>query len=122
MVRRAAGRRLCLVSDAVAATGLGDGRFRLGDAEIEVRDGRSTLADGTLAGSVGSLDQAVRLLVESGAPLAGAVHAASRAPALLAGRPELGTLDPGAPADLTVLDDELRVTRTLVGGAEVFAA
>ena len=121
LVRRAAGPRLCLVSDAIAAAGLGDGRFRLGEQEIEVREGRSTLTDGTLAGSVGALDEAVRLLVGNGARLADAVHAASRMPALLAGRPELGMLEPGAPADITVLDEDLRVTRTFVGGVEVFA-
>jgi N-acetylglucosamine-6-phosphate deacetylase len=117
-VRRAVGRRLCLVSDAIAAAGLGDGRYRLGEVEVEVRDGRSTRADGTLAGSVQPLDAAVRRLVEGGATLAEAIHAASRAPALLAGRPDLGTLAPGAPADVAVLDDELRAVRTLVGGVE----
>ena len=121
IVRRAAGPRLCLVSDAIAAAGSRDGRFRLGEQEIEVRGGRSTLADGTLAGSVGALDQAVRLLAGNGATLADAVHAASRRPALLAGQAELGTLEAGAPADIAVLDDDLRVTRTLVGGVEVFA-
>jgi N-acetylglucosamine-6-phosphate deacetylase len=117
VVRKAAGRRLCLVSDAVAAAGLGDGRFTLGEQEIEVREGRSTLADGTLAGSVGALDQSVRLLVDSGASLGEAVHAASRAPALLAGHPELGLLEQGAPADIAIVDHDLRVTRTLVAGA-----
>ncbi len=119
VVRRAAGTRLCLVSDAIAAAGLGDGRFRLGEQQVEVRDGRSTLADGTLAGSVGALDRSLRLLIENGATLAEAVHAVSRAPALLAGRPELGVLEPGAPADVVVLDDDLRVTRTLIGGEEL---
>jgi N-acetylglucosamine-6-phosphate deacetylase len=118
LVRRAAGPRLCLVSDAIAAAGLGDGRYRLGELELEVRDGRSTRADGTLAGSVGPLDAAVRRLVDGGAPLADAIHAATRAPALLAGRPDLGTLEPGATADLAVLDSSLRVSRTLVGGVE----
>lgn len=117
-LRRAAGERLCLVSDAIAAAGLGDGRYRLGEVEVEVRDGRSTRADGTLAGSVGPLDASVRRLAEAGAPLADAVHAATRAPALLAGRPDLGTLTPGAPADLVVLDERLRVVRTLVAGIE----
>jgi N-acetylglucosamine-6-phosphate deacetylase len=116
IVRRAAGARLVLVSDAIAAAGLGDGHFRLGDSQIEVRDGRSMLADGTLAGSVGSLDRSVRLLVEGGATLAEAVHAASRAPALLARRPDLGVLEPRGPADIAVLDDDLHVVRTLVGG------
>ena len=121
-VRRAAGARLCVVSDAIAAAGCGDGTFALGAAVVEVRDGRATRPGGTLAGSTSGLDRALRLLAEGGAPLADAVHAVSRAPALLAGRPDLGTLAPGAPADLAVLDDELRVTRTLVGGVERHAA
>ena len=80
------------------------------------------LADGTLAGSVLTMDQAVRNLVASGAPPAQALAAAAAAPARLLGRPDLGTIAPGAPAHLVVLDEELRVTRTLVGGAEAFAA
>jgi N-acetylglucosamine-6-phosphate deacetylase len=122
IVRRAAGERLCLVSDAIAAAGMGDGRYRLGEVEIQVRDGRATTSGGVLAGSVSSLDTALRRLVAGGATLAEAVHAASRAPALLAGRPDLGTLAPGAPADVAVLDSELRVTRTLVDGVERFAS
>ena len=50
-VRRAAGARLCVVSDAIAAAGCGDGTFSLGSAGVEVRDGRATRPDGTLAGS-----------------------------------------------------------------------
>jgi N-acetylglucosamine-6-phosphate deacetylase len=62
----------------------------------------------------------VRNLVSSGAPLAAAVHAASAAPARLIGRADLGVLRPGAAANLTVLDDDLRPLRTLVGGVEAF--
>jgi N-acetylglucosamine-6-phosphate deacetylase len=113
IVRRAADRRLCLVSDAIAAAGLGDGRFSLGGVEVEVSDGRSTTPDGTLAGSVGTMDAAVRLLVESGATAAEAVRAA--------GGDEGRTLARGSAADIAVLDDELRVTRTLVAGKEAFA-
>jgi N-acetylglucosamine-6-phosphate deacetylase len=118
-VRRAAGDRLCLVSDAIAAAGMGDGSFRLGEVEVEVSGGRAVTADGTLAGSVGTLDAAVRRLTALGATLPEAVHAASRAPALLAGRPELGTLTPGAPADVAVLDADARVVRTLVAGRAI---
>ncbi len=121
MVRRAAGSRLCLVSDAIAAAGLGDGCHRLGELEVVVTAGRATLPDGTLAGSVAPLDAALRRLVAGGAPLADAVHAAARAPALLAGHPDLGRLERGAPADVAVLDDDLRVTRTLVAGVERFS-
>ena len=63
----------------------------------------------------------MRNLVAWGAPLADAVHAATAAPAALLRRPDLGRLAVGAPAHVTVLDDELRVMRTLVGGEEAFA-
>jgi N-acetylglucosamine-6-phosphate deacetylase len=117
----AARERFCLVTDAVEAAGLGPGTYRLGTQTVHVGDGRVALADGTLAGSVLSMDAAIRNLVAAGAPLTDAVHAATRAPALLAGRGELGTIAPGSPADLAVLDDDLRVTRTVVGGVEAFS-
>ena len=118
---RAAAGRLVLVTDAVAAGGVDEGRSTLGSTEIEVRDGVARRLDGVLAGSVLSLGRAVRNLVELGAPLEGALDAASRVPARAAGRPDLGTLRPGFPADLVVLDDRLEVVRTLVAGADVAA-
>jgi N-acetylglucosamine-6-phosphate deacetylase len=68
------------------------------------------------------MDAALRHLVGLGATLPEAAAAASTVPARLVGRADLGTLVPGAPADVAVLDDELRVVRTLVAGTEVFAA
>jgi N-acetylglucosamine-6-phosphate deacetylase len=117
----AANGRFALVTDAMEAAGRGPGTYRLGRREVEVRDGRAELSDGLLAGSVLTMDQAVRNLVGCGASLAEAAHAAATVPARLLGRPELGVLRPGGPADVTVLDDELCVVRTLVGGAEAFA-
>ena len=118
----AAGTRFSLVTDAMEAAGQGDGVFRLGRREVEVRGARVALADGSLAGSVLTMDQAVRNLVGCGATLAEAVWAATVAPARLLGDPEVGLLRVGAPADVVVLDDELRVVRTVVGGVEAFAA
>jgi N-acetylglucosamine-6-phosphate deacetylase len=118
----AAGTRFSLVTDAMEAAGQGDGVFRLGRREVEVRGARVALADGSLAGSVLTMDQAVRNLVGCGASLAEAVWAATGAPARLLGDPELGVLRPGGPANVTVLDEGLRVVRTLVAGAEAFAA
>jgi N-acetylglucosamine-6-phosphate deacetylase len=118
----AARGRFALVTDAMEAAGRGPGTYRLGRREVEVRDGRAELSDGLLAGSVLTMDQAVRNLVGCGASLAEAAHAAATVPARLLGRPELGVLRPGGPADLTVLDDDLQVVRTLVQGAEAFAA
>ncbi|MDX6730168.1 MAG: N-acetylglucosamine-6-phosphate deacetylase [Baekduia sp.] len=114
--------RFSLVTDAIEAAGQGDGRYRLGRREVEVRDGRAALSDGKLAGSVLTMDAALRNLVCCGASVADAVHAATAAPARLLGRPDLGVLRPGGVADVTVLDDDLRVVRTLVGGVERFVA
>jgi N-acetylglucosamine-6-phosphate deacetylase len=115
----AARERFSLVTDAIAAAGLPPGDSRLGDQTVHVRDGEVRLPDGTLAGSMLTMDRAVANLVAKGASLAAAAHAASRAPALLIGRPDLGRIALGHPADIAVLDDDLRVVRTLVGGEEV---
>ncbi len=115
---RAAAGRLALVTDAIAAAGVGDGRWRLGTVEVEVRDGVVRRDDGVLAGSVLTLAGAVRNLVALGAPLEAAVDAATRVPARAAGRPELGTLAPGSVADVVVLSGELEVERVFVGGLE----
>jgi N-acetylglucosamine-6-phosphate deacetylase len=117
----AARERFCLVTDAIEAAGLEPGTSRLGHRTVQVRDGAVRLPDGTLAGSVLTMDEAVRNLVAKGASLAQAVHAASRVPALLVDRPDLGLITRASPADVAVLDDDLRVVRTLVGGDEVYA-
>jgi N-acetylglucosamine-6-phosphate deacetylase len=115
---RAGRGRLAVVSDAIAAAGLGDGTYRLGGVEVHVKDGVSRRADGKLAGSLGTMAQAVRRLCALGVPLSEAVDAATRVPARILGRPELGTLAPGSAADVAVLDDALEVVRVLRRAAE----
>jgi N-acetylglucosamine-6-phosphate deacetylase len=116
---RAAPGRLALVSDAVAAAGMGDGRYTLGGAEVTAAGGVVRRADGTLAGSAGSMIGAVRHLHALGAPLEDALAAASAVPARIVGRPDLGRLAVGAPADVVVLDDRLEVRRVVVAGVAV---
>jgi N-acetylglucosamine-6-phosphate deacetylase len=77
------------------------------------------LPDGTLAGSVLTMDAAVRNLVTLGTSEVQALLAATRAPARLLARPSLGVLAPGVPADIVVLDDRLEVRATLVDGHEL---
>jgi N-acetylglucosamine-6-phosphate deacetylase len=118
----AARERLCLITDAIAAAAMGDGTFAIGERVVHVVDGVCRLADGTLAGSTATMDRCVRELVALGASVPEAVHAATMAPARLLGRSDVGRLEPGSHADLAVLGDDLHVRRTLVGGAEAFAA
>jgi N-acetylglucosamine-6-phosphate deacetylase len=114
--------RLVLITDAIQAAAAGSGDFQLGDRVIHVDETAARLDDGTLAGSILTMDQAVRNLMSLGVSFVDALHAATAAPARLLRRPELGTLRPSTPADVAVLDDEHRVVRTLVAGIEVFAA
>jgi N-acetylglucosamine-6-phosphate deacetylase len=122
LVWRAARGRVALVTDAIAGAGLGDGRYRLGSVDVEVSNGAARRADGVLAGSVLTMIESVRNLHELGVPLAEALEAASSVPARVAGRPDLGVLEPGSPADVAVLDDRLEIERVIVGGRVVFSA
>lgn len=106
---RLAPGRVALVTDAMAAAGSGDGEYRLGPLDVVVRDGAARLAGGSLAGSTLTLDAAIRTVVASGVPLEQAVQAATSTPAHAIGRPELGTLAVGAPADAVLLTDALGV-------------
>ncbi|MPY91530.1 MAG: N-acetylglucosamine-6-phosphate deacetylase [Acidimicrobiia bacterium] len=115
----AAGDRLVVVTDAVWAAGLGEGEHRRPGASLVVGGGAARLLDGTLAGGTGTLDAAVRNLVSVGLPLERAVAAVTEAPARLLGRADIGRLEPGARADVVVLDDELEVAQVLVGGQEL---
>jgi len=119
LVWQAAPGRVALVSDAIAGAGVGDGTYRIGGILVEVRDGIARREDGVLAGSTLTMIEAVRNLVALGAPLAGALAAASEVPARIAGRDDLGKLEPGATADVVVLDDCLEVERVLVAGVDV---
>lgn len=125
---RAAGRRFALVTDAIAAARpVSSGTSVRKGPQASAIAGRmvavgpagdARLPDGRLAGSTLTMDAALRGLCALGATLPEAVHAAARAPALLAGRPELGLLAVGAPAHVVVLDDALDVRRVLLSGRE----
>jgi N-acetylglucosamine-6-phosphate deacetylase len=121
---RAAPGRICAVTDAAACAGMPPGSYKLGGQPIELPPGDGeppVRGDGTLAGSGLRMDAAVGNLVTAGIGLADAIRAATRVPADLIGRPDLGRIAPGAAADLAWLGDDMRTRATWVGGELVFA-
>lgn len=121
LVWRAAGGRVALVTDAVAAAASADGSYRLGEVAVEARDGVVRRDDGVLAGSVLTMIDAVRNLHGLGVPLAEALSAATAVPAGVIGA-DAGRIEVGARADLVILDDELEIRRVLVAGEARVAA
>lgn len=113
---RLAGGRLALVTDAIAGAGLGDGTYALGEIEIVVADDVVRREDGVLAGSALTMAEAVRNLVALDVPFERALEAATSVPARAIGEPWLGRIAMGGVADVVVLDDDLEVVRTVVGG------
>jgi N-acetylglucosamine-6-phosphate deacetylase len=103
---RSAPGRIALVTDACAAARMGDGDWKMGSVDVFVRDGAARLADGTLAGSVLTMPDAIRDFVRIGASVEQALHAASRR-----------SLAPGTVADVVLLDeDSLDPTATYLAG------
>ena len=109
------GDKLNLISDSLRCAGMPDGDYELGGQPIVVKNHKATLLDGTLAGSSISLLDAVRNVVSFGLPLAGAVYAASTAPALAVGL-DAGVIAQGRAADLLVLDKDLALKAVFVDG------
>ncbi|MER3427263.1 MAG: N-acetylglucosamine-6-phosphate deacetylase [Pyrinomonas sp.] len=113
--------RLALISDAVAPTGLGDGDYRLWGETITVQDGRTRNERGSIAGSVISMSDAVRMMLSLGTPLTEVARMAATNPARLLGVEALcGTIEQGKRADLVALDEDGRVKLTIVGGKIVW--
>jgi N-acetylglucosamine-6-phosphate deacetylase len=109
-----------LITDGLAATGMPDGRYRLGLFEVDVKDGRC-MANGTLAGSVLTMDRAVRNVMAFGPwDLQGAVRPATLNPARITGfGGKKGSLAAGAEADIVVLSSTGEVRKTIIRGAGV---
>ena len=116
-------RQVALVTDAMAATGMPDGRYRLGALPVEVVGGTARLVTGAgpgaIAGGTACLVDVLRRTVASGVPLADAVLAATETPARLLGLDRVGRLSPGARADVLITDLDLHPTAVLRAGAWV---
>ena len=115
--------RICLITDSISASGLGDGKYSLGGLEVFVKDGEANLGDGTLAGSSLTMDRAVKNFMEfTGVSLPEAVRAASLNPAKLLGMDERkGSIEQGKDADIIIFDDKLAIHYTIIGGEPVYS-
>jgi len=114
--------RVALVTDAMAATCVGDGQYVLGSLAVTVEDGVARLNDsGAIAGSTLTMDGAVRRAVlEMGIRLPQAIAAATEVPARAIGRADVwGSLEPGFAADAVLLDSDLRVLAVWAAGHEL---
>lgn len=110
-------RQIALVTDAISAVGLGHGRFHVGDVQITVDDTGARVGRHVLAGSVLTMDQALRNLISfTGCSVAEASMAASTTPARLIGRKDIGSIRLGGRADLVILDGSLGVIATVIDG------
>ena len=133
MLRFAAGaagiERTALVTDAMAAAGMPDGRYELGGQAVDVANGAARLATtgattgaatgattGAIAGSTLTMDAALRRAVHSGMHIGDVARMAATTPARVLGLDDRGAIEPGRRADLVLLDDDLRVTAVLRRG------
>ncbi|HZG75326.1 MAG TPA: N-acetylglucosamine-6-phosphate deacetylase [Paenibacillus sp.] len=112
--------KMVLITDALQAMGMGDGTYSFGGHQVKVEAGVATLADGTLASSTVTMNEALAKTVNAGIPLRDAVAMATRTPADLLGLPTKGRIEAGADADLVLLNDRFEVLWTMVGGNVVY--
>ena len=114
--------KMTLITDAMRAKGCPDGVSELGGQTVYVKNGEARLADGTLAGSVLRMNDAVRRMVQViGLPFTDAVDMATKNTAALLGISDsCGEIACGKRADFTVLDPDFGVLLTVVGGREVY--
>jgi N-acetylglucosamine-6-phosphate deacetylase len=109
---------ISLISDAIAAAGKGDGDYDIWGETINVKNGRTANAAGSIAGSVISMLDAVRLLRSLGVSYVELARMASSNPARLLGVDhECGSIEAGKRADLVALDPDGNINLTMIGGS-----
>ena len=121
MAATAMPRRVALITDAVRAAGMPEGKYKLYEHEFSVSAGAARLVDGTLAGSVLTMQRAVQNMVElAGLPFEMVIPLATEVPARILGVSDRkGKIAAGYDADLVVLSPRFEVERVFVRGHEL---
>ncbi|WP_297569271.1 N-acetylglucosamine-6-phosphate deacetylase [uncultured Anaerovibrio sp.] len=115
--------RIALITDSMRACGLGDGESELGGQRVFVKNQRATLADGTIAGSILTMDRAIyNYAANLNIPVWQAVESATMTPARALGLDHIvGSLSPGKYADMVIFDERVNIAMTFRGGKVVFS-
>ena len=118
---RAKKDKLILITDSAPAAGLPEGNYKMGGADVVVRDGAVFLTDGTLTGGSISLFEAMKNLTRfAGIALEESIPTATEHPAKLLGvYGDVGSLEVGKRADFIVLDDKNDISAMFVGGEKI---
>ncbi len=117
ILRTKTAERVSLISDAIAAAGLGDGNYEIWGERISVKNGRTQNARGSIAGSVITMLDAVRMMSSLGASEVEVARMASTNPARVLGiDQDCGSIEEGKRADLVALDQAGNVRLTIVSG------
>ena len=112
-----------LITDSIEAAGMPDGTFDMEGERVTLADGAARLDDGTLAGSVLTMDRGIANLVAwQAATIPEAFMMGSGNPARVLGLNKKGQISPGADADLVAMDNNFTVRWTMVGGQIVYNA
>lgn len=114
--------KIVLVTDAIQASGMADGEYKLGGQNVFVKDGVCRLESGELAGSTLTMDKAIYNTAKSvHLPLRTTIGMATINPAVVIGvDKEKGSLEPGKDADIVIIDEEVNVHMTIVNGNVVY--
>jgi N-acetylglucosamine-6-phosphate deacetylase len=123
LLRCATPARVSLISDAIAATGQGDGNYEIWGETITVANGRTSNARGSIAGSVITMLDAVKLMLSLGASGCDVARMASLNPSRLLGIDRVcGSIEEGKRADLVAINDCGEVQLTVINGEVVLHA